>query len=266
MSDLTRADLRRFSARYAACSQAGYNYETMQSLGAFYAAGPLIEKMYDDQPIDVVKTKLKALLLPLNCQTTMGAGLLASTLAVESTKEEGCTELATDLRTSLMGPFAGVGDAIFGTLPRVIFAAISAYAALQGNFITGILTCLIGGGIIFAVRWILILTGYYKGIEVITSKREQLNTLRDAASILGIIIVGALIASNVSVTTPFVLTIGEVSQELQSILDSIMPKLLSVVATALVYFGLKIKGMTTVKMVWLIVVVGMALALLGIIA
>lgn len=265
MSKLTKKDLQKFSFRYMICSQACYNYETMQSPGAIFAVGPLLEKIYDNDT-SVLKSKFKAHLQFFNTQTTFGAAILAATMAIEETKTDDCTDVAIAIRTSLMGPFAGIGDALFGTLPRVILAAMSGYAAIEGDFFTGIMTCLIGGSLIFGLRWLLIKTGFYQGAKFISERQNQLNHIREAVSILGIIIVGALVASNVSITTPIVISVGESVKELQSVFDSILPKLLSVATVAAVYFGLNLKKMNTIKMVWLIVFVSLILSVFGIIA
>lgn len=66
--------------------------------------------------------------------------------------------------------------------------------------------------------------------------------------------------------TPLNFAVGESTLVVQDILDKIMPKILSVGTVALVYKGLSIKKMNTIRMVWLIVVVSLVLALLGIIA
>lgn len=262
---LTKSDLRRFSLRYMFSSQACWNYETQQSVGGIYAIGPFLEKIYADDP-DLLNEKFKAYFQFFNTQTFFGAALLAGCLAIESTKEEGCTETALALRTSLMGPFAGIGDALFGSLPRTILAAMSGYAAVQGDIVTGIITCIFGGALLFFLRWTLIKIGYYKGAEFIAEKKEQLNNVRNAVSILGIMIVGCLIASNVKVTTPLTITIGESVTEVQSVLNKLLPNLLPALTVLAVYKGLDIKKMNTVRMVWIIVIVSMILAMCGIIA
>lgn len=113
----------------------------------------------------------------------------------------------------------------------------------------------------------MIEVGYYGGAELITSRKDQLNNIRDAVSVLGVIVIGALIPSLVKVTTPLAITVGDATQTIQSILDGILPALLPCLVTAMTYFGLtKIKGMNTVKMVWILIVVTILLSYFGIIA
>ena len=49
---------------------------------------------------------------------------MMANLAIESTKEENCTETALDVRTSLMGPLAGLGDAIVWVLLPIVLGAL----------------------------------------------------------------------------------------------------------------------------------------------
>lgn len=262
---LSKKDLARFSFRYAMTAQACQSYEAMQALACVYSMGPFLERWYGDDP-ELLKEKFKTHFQFFNCQCYFGAAITAAALAIEETKAPNASELATSIKTSLMGPFAGIGDALFNTMPKVIFAAMAAYAAIEGSWITGAILVVVFAPMLFFVREFLIRTAYYEGSEIISERQEQLNNIREAISVLGIIVVGAMIASNVKVGTPLAITVGEATQTIQSIFDSILPKLLSVISVALVYFGLKIKGMNTVKMVWVILLVTCVLSYFGILS
>lgn len=263
-TQLTKKDLMRFSFRYMLSSQALQNYETMQSCGVIYAMGPFLEKWYGDNP-ELLKEKFRTHFQFFNCQTYFGAAILAASLAIEETKADDASAIASAIKTSLMGPFSGIGDAMFNTLPKVVFAAMSGYAAIQGSALTGFILALVFGPLMILLRWTMIKIGYYQGAAIISERQGQLNNLREAISVLGIMVVGALIAANVKVTTPLAITVGEATQTIQDILDSIFPKLLSVLTVAAVYFGLDIKKMNTMKMVWIMILVALVLAYFGII-
>lgn len=262
---MTKKDLWNFSIRYALTAQACQNYETMQSCAVIYSMGPYLEKLYGDNP-ELLKEKFKAHFQFFNCQTYFGAAIIAAALAIEETKSEDATAVASAIKTSLMGPFSGIGDALFNTMPKVILAALSAYAALEGSFVIGAIMLVIFTPILIFVRQKFIELGYYKGAEIITEHQDQLNNIREAISVLGIVVVGALIATTVKVSTPLTITAGESTQAIQSIIDSIFPKLLPALATFLVYKGLDMKKMNTVRMVWVIIVAVMVLSVLQIIA
>lgn len=73
-----------------------------------------------------------------------------------------------------MGPFSGIGDALFNTIPKVVMGAMTAYAAIEGNWITSIIMIAIFTPLITWVRQKMIEVGYYGGAELITSRKDQL--------------------------------------------------------------------------------------------
>ena len=263
---LTKKELRKFSLRYAITAQASQSYEAMQGIACVYSMGPFFEKWFADDP-ELMQKKFQNNLKFFNCQTYFGAAITAAALAIEQDRDPSSLQLAASLKTSLMGPFSGIGDALFNTIPKVVMGSMTAYAAIEGNWITSIIMIAIFTPLITWVRQKMIEVGYYGGAELITSRKDQLNNIRDAVSVLGVIVIGALIPSLVKVTTPLAITVGDATQTIQSILDGILPALLPCLVTAMTYFGLtKIKGMNTVKMVWILIVVTILLSYFGIIA
>ena len=262
---LTKKDLWKFSIRYALTAQACQSYEAMQACACAFSMGPFLEEWYKDDP-DLLQEKMRTHLQFFNCQTYFGAAITAAALAIEEQGGENASALASSIKTSLMGPFSGIGDAMFNTLPKVVMGAMSAYAALEGNWITMAVMILVFTPLFTWIRQKFIEVGYYGGAEMIGERQEQLNNIRDAVSAMGVLVIGAMIPSMVKVTTPIVINVGEASQAIQSILDGIVPKLLPILATALTYFGLtKIKGMNTVRMVWILIAIAFVLSYFGII-
>lgn len=263
---LTKKELRKFSARYALTAQANQSYEAMQGVACVYSMGPFFEKWFADDP-DLLQKKFQNNLIFFNCQVYFGAAITAAALAIEQDPELASMELAASLKTSLMGPFAGIGDALFNTIPKVVLGAMTAYAAIEGNWITCLILTLIFSPLMLFVRQKLIEVAYYGGADLITSRKDQLNNIRDSVSVLGIMIIGALVPAMVKVSTPLEITIGEATQTLQSIIDGILPSFLPVAITAITFFGLvKIKWMNTVRMVWIMILLTIALSYFGIIA
>lgn len=261
---LGKKELWKYGIRYAICSQACMNYETSQSLGGVYAIEPYMEKIYGDQP-EVLSKKLIQHSQYFNCQSYFAAAIWAAALAIEETKDENATATAVALKTSLMGPFAGVGDAIFNTIPKVVFASMAAYAAIEGSILTGLLLFLIITPLMIFARQTFINVAYFEGAKIVTEHQEQLNNIREAISVLGVMVVGALIASVVKVSTPITFTVGEAAQTLQDVFDNIISSLLPALTVFIIYKALDIKKMNTTRMVWLVIVVGLILAYFGII-
>lgn len=261
---LTKKDLNKAFLRWTCFSQICFNYETMQSCGVVYALGPALEKIYADDP-EALKEKFAAHFQFFNTQPWMGNPILAAALAIEETKEANCSETANAIKTSLMGPFAGLGDSIFFVLPKTILGAIAAYMAVEGSA-AGVIICLVVGLAMLIVRKFLWNVGYDQGVKFITQNQAVLNNLTDAASVLGLCVVGALVASMVKANIPLTFTVGEATKSVQETLNSIMPNFVPLLVTGVTYWALGKKKMTSTKMVWIIIVISILAYALGILA
>jgi PTS system mannose-specific IID component len=102
------------------------------------------------------------------------------------------------------------------------------------------------------------------GASFISSVSGQLTAFTEAASILGLFVVGAMIPNTVSVSTGLTFTYGEVSLPIQTgVLDLIFPCLLPALLTWLVYTLLK-RGVKMVYIIFGIIIVGWIGAATGI--
>ena len=164
-----------------------------------------------------------------------------------------------------MGPFAGVGDSIFGVVIPTIFGAIAAYMALDGNPV-GCFIWIAMAVVTTIIRWFLFKLGYTQGQSAVGTIAENMKPITDAASILGLVVVGALVCSVVSIHAPGTFTFGDVQQPVQDLLDGIMPSLLPLCGTAFVYWLLSKKGMTSNKAILIVIVIGLLLGCTGILA
>ena len=258
---LTKKDLTKTLWRYIFTRQAPFNYETMQSGGWVWSIHPAMKKIYGDDK--VLSEKYKDHFKFYNTHPWLGNLILAACLAIESTKDKDATHAAIELRTALMGPLAGLGDAIIWIMLMTIMGAIAAYQALAGSIM----------GWVFAeavqlVIWItffkLFYVAYEKGLSFVTDKSDQFKNITEAASIIGITVVGALVASTVNVNIALTPTIGEVQQSLNDLLNMIVPKFGNIVAVAIMYWGLGKKNMSSGKMVLIVIVAAVILGGLGI--
>ena len=87
----------------------------------------------------------------------------------------------------------------------------------------------------------------------------------EALSALGLMVLGALVASSIAVTTPLTINAGETSVVLQDVLNAILPGMLPL-AAFLGAYKLVNKGWKPVKIILVIFIVGFVGSLLGILA
>lgn len=253
---VTKKDLKKTADRYNFMACNIFNYESQMGPAVAWAMTPVLRKIYKKD--EEYKEALNNHFNYFNSTTVMSSMILGATLAIEA------KETVQSLKTSLMGPFAGVGDTLVWVLWPTIMGSISGYMAQQGNPL-GAIIWFIANIIFWFVKRKMFEVGYTSGTKLITNLGKSLTTFTEAASIMGLSVVGALIASSVKMTTALNFKVGEVSLALQTdVLDRIMPSLLPVLLTALVYKLLGNKKWTATKLILLIIVIALVCSFFGI--
>lgn len=135
----------------------------------------------------------------------MGGFICGIDAATEEHEGYKAKETVRGLKTGLMGPFAGVGDTLFGVLFPTIFGSIAAYMGQEGSMVGAVIWLLVNIAILI-LRTFTAGIGYREGSKIITSAKDKLDALTAAATLLGITVVGALVATVVkaNVTAAFV--------------------------------------------------------------
>ncbi len=259
---LTKKDLQKVYIRNLFGLQWGWNYETMQGLGYCYVIMPILRRLYRNDP-EKMKAALKTEIGYFNTSQPMSHLIVGTDAALQ---EELGIEEAKDaiigVKTGLMGPFAGVGDTIFITIYRALVFSIAAYMAMSGQAVA-LLIPIVCGIAMLAIRYKFTFMGYEQGRKLASGLGGQLKRLTDAASVLGLTVVGALVPSVVKAPMNISIVIGDTNPiNLQSMLDKIMPAALPLAIVLLSYWLLGKKKMTTVKLILILMVVGVGLGLL----
>lgn len=259
---VTKKDLKKTADRYNFMACNIFNYESQMGPAVAWAMAPVLRKIYKKD--EEYKEALNNHFNYFNSTTVMSSMILGATLAIEEKDGIEAKETVQSLKTSLMGPFAGVGDTLVWVLWLTIMGSISGYMAQQGNPL-GAIIWFIANIIFWFVKRKMFEVGYTSGTKLITNLGKSLTIFTEAASIMGLSVVGALIASSVKMTTALNFKVGEVSLALQTdVLDRIMPSLLPVLLTALVYKLLGNKKWTATKLILLIIVIALVCSFFGI--
>ena len=254
---LTKKERHSDILRYMAMGVNNFNYETQQGPSVVWAFSKVLRKIYpdDDEYVAALDNHFKY----FNTTTAMAGMILGATLAMEERDGIKSKDAVQALKTSLMGPFAGVGDTIIWILLPTIIGSIAGYMALQGNPLGAIIWILVDI-LLFWVRIKLFDIGYDSGVKLVTTMANQLSAFTEAASVMGITVVGTLIATVVKVYTPLQFQFGKVKLAMQTgILDKIMPALLPALVAWMVYKLLGSKKWTPNRVIVLI----LAIALVG---
>lgn len=263
---LDRATLRKSFLCWLFFLQVNYNFERLQSLGFCHAMIPVLAKLYQKKE-DLVAA-LKRHLAFFNTEPTWGSmipGLCAALEEEKANDQPISDEMINALKTSLMGPLAGIGDTITQGLMKTIFLAIGIDLAVKGNSMGPVIFFLLMSGYAIGVSWFMYYTGYRLGRNAIQQMLQSniLDQVTSALSIVGLMVTGALAAGRVNPQTLVKFTIGKTTVAMQPILNQIMPGLLGLSFLLLVWQWLR-KGTSPVRVIGYIFAIGFACSLLKI--
>lgn len=247
--------------------QASQSFDKQIGVGCCFALMKLLKKLYTNT--DDYKDALKRHLVMFNITphiSTFVFGIVAA-MEEENAKSNGEFDKSAinNLKVGLMGPLSGIGDSFYWGTFRVIAAGIGISFASRGSILGPILYFLIYTTLHFIGKFYGTFLGYKLGINFLT-KSEENNTigkLSYGASILGLMVVGGMIASMVVLKIPVVIGSGDSALVIQDTLDSLFPGIMSIAITFGVY-GLIKKGFKSTTLIIGIFVLCVGGSLLGI--
>lgn len=261
---LTKEGFKQINRRSLFTFQLGWNYERMQGSGYLYTILPQLRKLYGDNSPEL-KEMMKTHTQFFNTSNFFNTIVTGIDLAIEEKEGIDGKDTVSGLKAGLMGPFAAIGDSIFAALIPTIFGALAANMAINGNP-TGIFIWIIAQIAVMIFRWKQLEFAYREGISLVTTMQHRLTALTDAATLLGVFMVGALVATMINVKLSWAPSIGDVTLNMQNNLDMILPRLLPAGIVAAIYWMLGKKNMTSTKAIFIVLVVCVALSALGVIS
>ncbi|MBP6125331.1 MAG: PTS system mannose/fructose/sorbose family transporter subunit IID [Leptotrichiaceae bacterium] len=218
--------------------QASFNFERMQAAGWLHGLLPGLEKIHKNKE-DLSKS-MKQHMEFFNTHPFLVNFIQGIVISMEENKEDIST--IRGIKVATMGPLGGIGDALFWLTFLPISAGIGAALALEGQIAGPIIFLVMFNGVQFALRYFLTYYGYKTGVSAISTLKESTQKVSRAATILGLTVVGALIASYINLNLKTVILAGQAKVELQAgVVDKIMPRLLPVCYTFLMLYLIKKK-------------------------
>lgn len=168
------------------------------------------------------------------------------------------------VKTSLMGPISGIGDAFFWGILRVIAASIGISLAATGSPLGAIVFLLLYNIPAFLIHYYTLYTGYSVGENFIRRiyESQMMDVITKVASLLGLMMVGSMTASNVKFKTALEITAkgAEEAIKIQDYLDQLFIGLIPLGATLLTFWLVKYKK---VNINWIMLGIVMISIILG---
>ena len=266
---LTKKDVTKSYLMWWTFAESTHNYERLLGHSFCMAMTPIIKKLYTTK--EDISAALQRHMVFFNTESVWGSVVVGITVAMEEQRAMGANvpdSAINGIKTGLMGPFAGIGDTLsYGTLLPIILALFVPLAK-AGNPIAGIAPVLIFGILSLFIGLWLFRFGYKFGSKSALTllKSGMFESIIMGASILGLLMIGGLVAEYVNVTTPLVITTGVGEYAIQDIFDSILKGLLPLLTLGGVYAFINKVSKNYVVAILLLFIIGIVLGGLGIIA
>lgn len=235
---LNKTDITKLGIRSMFAS-ASFNFERMQGCGWCCSMQPTLKKIYQDDK-NGLALAMRDQLDFINTNPNMAGFLMGLLISLEENGEK--RDTIKSLRVALFGPLAGIGDAIFWFTLLPIMAGLSASFAMNGSILGPIMFFMVYVGVWLA-RIPLTHLGYKLGVSGIEKIKNHSTNLSKAATILGVTVIGGLVASYVKINILTTISLNETStlSIQKDFLDKVIPNLLPLVYTFTMYYFLRFK-------------------------
>lgn len=243
-----------------------YNYENMQALVFLYAMFPVINRYYENTE-DRIKAYKRHFTLFNITPAVFGfvSGLAASMEKMAAKDPDYDVSAINGLKVSLMGPLSGIGDSIFWGALKVVATGIGVSFALQGNILGPILYFLVNFIPGMCAKLLLPKLSFKTGITFFSKLEKEgvIPLLTKSCNIVGLMTIGAMATTMVKVAIPLEMDLSGNILSVQSVLDGIMPNLLPVGLTLLMFHYIK-KNVSPMVLILILIVVGIVMKFFGI--
>ena len=198
---LTKSDINKVFWRSFTVN-ASFNYERQMSQGAQYALSPILQKLYPDKKELGEALQRHAEFFnttPMLCPFIFG--ITAAMEEENATQEDFDPNTINSVKAGLMGPLAGIGDSVFWGTLRPLAGGIACSLALTGNLFAPFLFLLLFNIPNVLVRYFGCHWGYNSGMKAL-NRFEELGLTEKiftAAAIIGLLVIGGMSASMVSI-------------------------------------------------------------------
>lgn len=239
------------------------------ALGVIYTLLPVINKFYktrEDRAEAIVRhTTWFNATMHIN---NFIMGLVASMEKKNSEDPNFDTSSITAVKASLMGPLSGIGDSFFWGILRVVAAGIGISLASTGSPLGAIVFLLLYNIPAFIIHYYALYDGYSVGANFIERMYESggMKILTKVSSILGLMMMGSMTASNVKFQTILQVSVkgSKEAMKIQTYLDQLFIGIVPLAVTLVSFWLIRNKKVNVNWVMLGIMVLGIILGMCGI--
>lgn len=170
-------------------------------------------------------------------------------------------EMINGIKVGLMGPLAGIGDAMVPGMLIPLLLSIAVQIAEGGNILGPLFYIVAYLGIIVTVSYVLFMKGYETGtksVDILIGETAQ--KIRKAINTFGAIVVGGVGASYVSLSLDFNIGATSTSEGIvaNDMINNIYPNILPLLVVLLSWWLMSKKGVSSLKMIAVFLLIAVA--------
>ena len=234
---------------------------------------PIIKELYATK--EEQSKAMEAYYPFFNTEPQIGSIVVGITAGLEEARANGAEgiddEMINGIRAGLMGPLAGIGDSlIVGTYIPILLGIALGFAE-GGSPIGPLFYIVVWNATSIWFQHFVYFKGYELGgsaVELLVG--EKATAFRESVLVMGQVIVGAMAASWVSISTNLVITqsYDQATGKLTNVtlgekLDGAFPKVLTMAFVLFAWWLMAKKNVTPVKVLLLFVVIGFVGSVIG---
>ncbi len=266
---ITKKDLWK-TFKYALAIESGNCTTRQEADGFLQGMLPVLDKVYTDK-------EERAEAYKRHCELFLTEGRMASfcigiSCAMEeryAIKKDIDEDSINSIKVALMGPLAGVGDSlIHGTLRPIMAGLACSMVAASGytNAFGPVLFLVVMTVVGMAVRYFGIFKGYEGGLNLVANLQEggMLDRLTKYAGIAAFVVCGGFISALVYLTLTVSYTQGDTVIALQDVLDGLLPNLIPLLYTLLMYWLIGKKKANIILLMFITILIGIIGVYIGI--
>ncbi|XOQ36669.1 MAG: PTS fructose transporter subunit IID [Lactococcus sp.] len=267
MERLNKKELRQIWYRWVSTSLSSMSYEKLEAHAMAYSFIPFVKKYYENDPEAMTRLLVRHSMF-YNTEPQTGSlvtGIVTSLEEEIAIGNDVPEDLPITIKTSLMGPVAGIGDSIMQGIIIPILLSIAMGLATGGNALGPIFYIIAYAIIGPLVSYTCFMQGHKLGISAIdVIVGENVKRITDAINVLGIMVVGGLAASNVALSLKVKIPHGEKERVLlQDTFDAVFPKALPLLIVILAWYLLTKKHLSATKVILILTAITAVGVLIG---
>lgn len=265
---LTKNDLRKMWVRWQFGTFSSFSYEKLQGNGYVYSMIPFANKFYRDDSEGKNRLLTRHAMF-YNTESQAGTVVNGIVASLEEQIALGNTnineEAPVSIKTTLMGPLAGIGDSIIQGIIIPTLLSIGIGLSTGGSILGPLFYIISYLAIALGISYFGFMSGYDLGVNAIEAMvGENASRITNAFNTIGVMVVGGLAASQVTLATTLQIPMGEEMGSLQEILDGIFPQLLPLIMVLFAWYLLSKKKLGATKVIVILTVVSILGVVIGV--